>query len=85
MRILLLYLGVINVITFFLYGFDKWRAIRGGRRVPERVLLGLAGLGGSGGALLSMLLFRHKIRKVKFYLGVPILLIVQLLLILKME
>lgn len=68
-----------NVLTFFIYAWDKRRAIYHGKRIPEIVLLLLAFLGGSVGALSAMLLFRHKTRNPKFYITVPILLILQLL------
>ena len=56
---LLKYLLVINVLTFAVYGVDKWKARRGRWRVPEATLMGLAALGGSVGAWLAMQLFRH--------------------------
>ena len=65
-----LYLGVINLATFLIFGFDKAAAAdkisRGRPRVPERVLLTLAALGGSPGALLARPVFRHKTRKQPF-------------------
>lgn len=85
MELLYIYIVVINTITFFLYGFDKWQAKRGKWRISERTLLGVSAIGGSLGALAAMCLFRHKIRKPKFYLGVPMLLVVQILLFIKME
>ena len=65
-----LYLGVINLATFLIFGFDKAvaadKASRGRPRVPERFLLTLAALGGSLGALLARPVFRHKTRKQTF-------------------
>lgn len=60
------WLAAINVIALADYGFDKLQARRGGRRVPEKVLHGLALLGGSPGAYLGMELFRHKTVKGRF-------------------
>lgn len=64
------YLGVINLATFAIFGLDKAAAAdkvnRGRSRVPERVLLTLAALGGSPGALLARPVFRHKTRKQPF-------------------
>jgi uncharacterized membrane protein YsdA (DUF1294 family) len=62
------WLAAINLTTFGYYGFDKYRARTGGRRIPEAVLHGLALAGGSAGAWLSMRLFRHKTIKGSFRL-----------------
>lgn len=72
-----LYLIGINVLTFLLYGIDKWKARRGKWRIPEDTLIWLAIAGGSIGALLGMYLFRHKTKHKKFTLGVPAILLVQ--------
>jgi uncharacterized membrane protein YsdA (DUF1294 family) len=58
--------GVLAGTTFLFYGWDKWRAKRSGRRVPERTLHGLALLGGFLGAWLGMRVFRHKTQKPVF-------------------
>ena len=58
----------INVVTVLLYGYDKRQAIVAGGRVPEVILHAAALLGGSPGALLAQMLFRHKTRKFKFRL-----------------
>lgn len=58
--ILLCAYAVISVVTFFLYGIDKWKAKRHAWRVKESVLLGFAFFGGAAGAILGMALFRHK-------------------------
>ena len=78
MRMMLIYyLLAVNVLTFIVYGVDKWKAQRGRWRVPEASLLGLAALGGSVGAWLAMQLFRHKTQKKKFRYGVPALFVLQ--------
>ena len=74
---LLYYLLAINVLTFAVYGVDKWKARQGRWRVPETTLLGLAALGGSVGAWLAMQLFRHKTQHKKFRYGVPVLFVLQ--------
>ena len=79
--IIVFYLVIINIITFFLYGIDKWKAQRSRWRVPESVLLGMAAIGGSVGAWLGMQVWRHKTQHVKFRYGVPIILIVQVALL----
>lgn len=68
---------VVNLLTGAVYAYDKWRAARGGWRVRERTLLGLAALGGATGALVAMRTCRHKTRKPAFRWGVPALLVVQ--------
>ena len=72
------YLLIVNVVAFLLYGLDKRKAIKGQWRIPEKVLLGMAVIGGAIGALFGMLVFHHKIRKWKFMLGVPVILILQI-------
>ena len=69
---------VVNVCVFTLYGLDKLKAVRNEWRIPEKTLIGLAVLGAPG-ALLAMFVFRHKIRKPKFYIGVPLILIAELI------
>lgn len=61
-----------------MYGYDKLMAKLKRRRVREATLLLLAAVGGSFGALFGMVLFHHKTRHKKFYLGVPGIMIVQL-------
>lgn len=68
---------LINLIVFFLYGIDKWKAIHHKWRIPEAHLI-LASVFGIFGAVLGMLLFRHKIRKPKFYIGLPAIFILEL-------
>ncbi len=76
---LVFYLAVANLTAFFVYGADKLKARKGDFRISERTLLGLAIIGGSAGALAGMYFFHHKTRKVKFTLGVPAILILQIL------
>lgn len=73
-----LYLLSMNALAFLLMLIDKQKARRHLWRIPESVLLGSAALGGSAGALLGMVLCRHKTRKPKFYITVPLLLAAQL-------
>lgn len=75
---LYIYLIVVNLITFFLYGADKSKARRHAWRIPEKVLLGAAVIGGSLGALVGMRFFHHKTRKPLFYIGVPMIIIAQI-------
>lgn len=78
MRMMLIYyLLAVNVLTFIVYGVDKWKARSGRWRVPEATLMGLGALGGSVGAWMAMQLFRHKTQKKKFRYGVPALFVLQ--------
>lgn len=72
-----IYLIGINILTFLIYGADKWKAQRNRWRIPEDTLIWMAIVGGSIGALLAMYLFRHKIGDRKFTLGVPAIIAVQ--------
>ena len=81
LHIALIYLAVINVVTFFMYGIDKWKAKKSKWRIREAALLGLAVLGGSIGAWLGMQVWHHKTQHKKFKYGVPAIIIVQLALI----
>jgi uncharacterized membrane protein YsdA (DUF1294 family) len=58
--------AVMSLVCFTAYGWDKRRAINGGRRVPERTLQLLALLGGWPGALWGQRHFRHKTKKLPF-------------------
>ena len=78
---IVIYLIEINMLTFCVYGIDKRKAIRKQWRVPERTLLFLAVIGGSIGALAGMQVFRHKTRHLKFKLGVPGILVVQVIIL----
>lgn len=80
LMILLVYLLMINVVTFFVYAADKRKAKKGKMRVPEKTLFLLAGIGGSIGALLGMQVLRHKTKHMSFVIGIPLILIVQILL-----
>ena len=77
MDFMLCYLLIINALTFAVMLLDKVRAIKKAWRSPEVTLLTLAALGGSLGGLMGMYLFRHKTRKPKFTVTLPILLILQ--------
>ena len=69
--------GVLNLLTFALYGTDKRRARRGRRRISERCLLLFALFFGAVGALAGMYVFRHKTRHAKFVILVPLFLVLQ--------
>lgn len=70
-----IYLVAINILALALFGIDKSRARHKAWRIPERVLILSAILGGSAGALSGMILFRHKTRHAKFTIVIPLALI----------
>ena len=76
--VLLIYLAVINLLTFIVYGADKCRARKGKWRVPEKTLFLLPLLGGSIGALLGMRVFHHKTKHWYFVWGIPAILLAQI-------
>ena len=79
-KILSVYLIVINALSFALMLVDKLRAKKNLWRIPEATLLWAAALGGSLGCLMGMRIFRHKTLKPKFFVGVPIILVLQVML-----
>ena len=81
MKYVIIYLLIVNVITFLLYGFDKWKAKRDKWRVPEKTLLMFAVVGGTIGAFAGMQVFRHKTKHAKFVIGVPLIFILQVALV----
>ena len=80
MTYLLICLVVINVIVFFVYGIDKWKAKKSAWRISEAALLLMAALGGSVGAWLGMKVWHHKTLHKKFKYGIPLILITQIVL-----
>ena len=76
-RILLIYLAVVNILTIIVFGVDKMNAKSNRQRVRIVTLLGLAFIGGSVGALIGMYGFHHKTKKAYFTVGVPLILLTQ--------
>ena len=81
-EVLLYYLIGINIVTFFVYGIDKFKAKKGRWRISEATLLMLAVVGGSVGAWLGMKVWHHKTMHKKFKYGLPLILLAQLALVL---
>ncbi len=77
---LVFYLVLINLFTFFLFAEDKKRARKEMWRIPERTLVLFALFGGSIGALAGMYVFRHKTKKWKFRICIPVILVMQIVL-----
>jgi uncharacterized membrane protein YsdA (DUF1294 family) len=80
-QIIAYYLIIINIVTFLVYGIDKWKARKAMWRVREASLLMLAVLGGSIGAWLGMKVWHHKTQHKKFRYGIPAIIIIQLVII----
>ena len=76
--IAIIYLILINILTFIAFGVDKSRARNHAWRTPEKRLFFLAVIGGSVGAIAGMYFFRHKTRHWYFVIGMPLILILQL-------
>jgi uncharacterized membrane protein YsdA (DUF1294 family) len=82
MQLLIGYVVVINLITFYLMAHDKTQARKhGGRRVRERTLFLLAAAGGALGSIAGMRIWRHKTKHVSFVIGMPSLLLLQVVLL----
>ena len=69
---------IINIVTFIIYGIDKYKAKKGKWRIPENSLIGLAIIGGSIGAYLGMRVWHHKTMHLKFKYGIPLIIVIQL-------
>ena len=80
-QILLVYLLLVNAAGFLLMLVDKIKAKRNLWRIPEATLIGVAVIGGSIGAIAGMNLFRHKTKHAKFYIGLPVILALQIVLV----
>ena len=76
-NLLYIYVIIINVVTFFIYGLDKSKAKAGQWRIPEAQLIFLAVIGGSVGALAGMKVFHHKTRKTMFKFGMPVIVLLE--------
>ncbi|MFC3040072.1 DUF1294 domain-containing protein [Virgibacillus xinjiangensis] len=73
------YLAVINTITFIVMGVDKRKAIHGEYRISERTIWILSILGGATGCYIGMKTYRHKTRHLSFVIGVPFVISIQLI------
>ena len=78
---IVMYLIVINIIGFFAMGIDKWKAKNNAWRIPENTLFVITALGGGIGTIAGMYTFRHKTKKARFTIGLPAILILEIILI----
>lgn len=81
LEIVIIYLLLINIVAFMAYGIDKGRAVKHIWRISETTLISIALLGGSVGAFMGMHYFHHKTKKPKFYIGVPVIIIIHIILV----
>ncbi len=81
MKNIVIYLILINLITFLAMYIDKRKAKKGKRRISEKTLFILVGLGGGIGGIFGMYLFRHKTKKTRFVIGFPTILIFEILVV----
>ena len=79
-KLALTYLVLINLIAFAAFGIDKWKARNNAWRIPEATLFLLAIIGGSIGAKLGMHVWHHKTKHLSFIIGIPVILLLQLVL-----
>ena len=77
---ILIYLLIINALSFLLMLIDKQKAKKDCWRIPEKTLIAVAVLGGSLGGIAGMQVLRHKTKHLKFSIGLPVILAVQILL-----
>ena len=75
----LIYILIINVITFLTMWYDKMMAKKNKWRISENALFILALIGGSIGGIAGMYAFRHKTKKKRFKIGFPVILVIQIL------
>ena len=75
------YLFAINIVSFFLYGIDKYKAKKNKWRISEATLLMITVIGGSIGAWVGMRLWHHKTMHKKFKYGIPLIIIMQIALV----
>ena len=76
LKIVLIYLAIVNLVAFVMYGVDKAKARANKWRIPEATLILVALIGGSIGAFAGMHIFRHKTKKPKFFILVPLFIVI---------
>ena len=78
---ILLYFLIINLIGFLAMAIDKWKAKNNAWRIPENTLFSITVLGGGIGTIAGMYVFRHKTKKPKFTIGMPVILVLEIVLV----
>ena len=80
-QFIIIYLIVINILGFLAMGIDKMKAKNASWRIPENTLFSFCMLGGSIGTIAGMYVFHHKTKKLKFKIGMPLILILEILIV----
>lgn len=78
---LIIYLFLINLLGFYIMLIDKRRAIKKQWRISEKSIIGISIIGGSIGVLLGMKTFNHKTKHKKFTIGIPFIMLTQVLIL----
>ena len=82
---IIIYLLAVNLLGFLAMGIDKWKAKRGSWRIPEDSLFMFTILGGGIGTIAGIYTFRHKTKKLKFTVGMPVIMILEILLFIYLQ
>ena len=82
---IIIYLLIINLIGFYMMWSDKRKAKKGKWRIPEQTLFIVTALGGGIGTIAGMYTFRHKTQKLKFTIGLPAILILEIILVIYLK
>ena len=77
--IFIIYIVTVSIISFAMFGIDKYRSMNHAWRISEAALIFSAIIGGSIGSLLGMRVFHHKTKHIKFVVGIPLILIIQII------
>lgn len=76
---IIIYLIIINIIGFAIMFIDKQKAKKGAWRIPEKTIFIVTALGGGVGTIAGMYIFRHKTQKLNFTIGLPFILVLEIL------
>ena len=85
MQNIIIYLIIINIIGFLVMYIDKQKAKKGKWRIPEQTLFIVTALGGGIGTIAGMYTFHHKTKKLKFTIGLPTILILEIILVIYLK
>ena len=82
---IIIYFIIINIIGFLIMYIDKQKAKKGKWRIPEKTLFIITALGGGIGTIAGMYTFHHKTKKLKFTIGLPTILILEIILVIYLK